>query len=147
MTAFTTFAVAGGTGSLGGKLVQELAAAGFRVKVLTRSSPPVVAPGAQGVTVDFASEQSLASALVGVDVAINALGQGSLQTDVEKKLARAAKAVGVKLYLPNSWGADIHQVQARSDPPLHAFIIPKLDFTLWNEKEVRGWQAHWQARC
>jgi len=135
MSTYKTFAVAGGTGSLGGKIVEELVAANYTVKVLSRSSSSTV-PNAQVVGVDLEDHKSLTEALKGVDVVINALGQPSLQSDVQVNLAKAAKVANVKLFVPNDWGADLHKALKDNVHPIHAFIAGKPKFHDYLEKEV-----------
>jgi UDP-glucose 4-epimerase len=53
-------AVTGGTGAIGRRVVQELVAGGFQVRLLSRSA----APGAEHVPVDLASEEPLGAELL-----------------------------------------------------------------------------------
>ncbi|GAA5977621.1 hypothetical protein JCM11641_006878 [Rhodosporidiobolus odoratus] len=95
-------AVAGGTGNIGSFLVSSLASAGFTVTVLSRSSSTKanLPAGVKVKEVDYASSESLQSALQGIDVVVSAT-QGY---DVQAEVAKAAKTVGVKLFVPSEFG-------------------------------------------
>ena len=99
--------VTGATGYIGGRLVPELLAAGFRVRVLVRrpellrDRPWVedvdVAPG------DAADEAALAAALAGVDVAyylLHSLVEGDGFDRIEQEMA---KGFGRQAKLARRW--------------------------------------------
>lgn len=97
--------VTGATGYIGGRLVPELLAAGYRVRVMSRSAARVRdLPWSHDVEVvetDAADAEGVARALDGVDVAyylIHALGTGSkfeiTDRTTARVFARAAKAAG-----------------------------------------------------
>ncbi len=98
--------VTGVTGYVGGRLVPELLAAGFRVRVLARHPDRLRdLPWHRDVEVavgDAADPEALARALAGVDVAyylIHALGTGPDFDDTERAVARtfagAARRAGI----------------------------------------------------
>ncbi|KIJ30354.1 hypothetical protein M422DRAFT_268113 [Sphaerobolus stellatus SS14] len=62
--------------------------------------------GAELAAVDYDSQTSLINALQGVDVVLSALRDGGLE-EVQLNLARAAKAAGVKLFVPSEYGRNI----------------------------------------
>ena len=62
----------------------------------------LVSKGAKRVTVDYASESSVKSALTGVDVVISTVGNEGIE--LQGRLALIAKEVGVKLFVPSEWG-------------------------------------------
>ncbi|MEL7977625.1 SDR family oxidoreductase [Isoptericola sp. F-RaC21] len=91
--------VTGATGYIGGRLVPELLAAGYRVRVLARHPERVAGRGwADAVDVvagDAASRADLRRALDGVDVAyylVHALGGGAGYADRDRDTARAFAA-------------------------------------------------------
>ena len=94
---YTKFAVAGGTGGLGAFIVKELFAQGATVVVLSRSAEAASA-GATVVAVDYADPSGLVKALAGIEVVISTLSHGGFA--LQHPLADAAKAAGVKLFVP-----------------------------------------------
>jgi uncharacterized protein YbjT (DUF2867 family) len=85
--------VTGGTGNIGSELVRLLAAAGQKVRLLTRDPAKAKAPaGAEVAQGDFDNAASVAAALKGVDKALmNAPG-----TAQELAFIEAAKKAGLK---------------------------------------------------
>lgn len=59
-------------------------------------------PGAEPVSVDYASKSSLASALNGVDVVVSSIAYNALKE--QEALAIASKEAGVKLFVPSDFG-------------------------------------------
>lgn len=54
------------------------------------------------VSVDYSNPESIKSALSGVDVVISTISGTAL--DVQGKIAEAAKAAGIKLFVPSEFG-------------------------------------------
>ncbi|EPQ51668.1 NAD P-binding protein [Gloeophyllum trabeum ATCC 11539] len=114
MSTMKHFAIAG-VGHIGEFIAEEflkLKANGrvSTVLVLTRRVPDgdetltkLSALGATVKTVDYASESSLTSALAGVDAVLSVVG--SAGHGAEAALADAAKAAGVKLFVPSEYGS------------------------------------------
>jgi uncharacterized protein YbjT (DUF2867 family) len=66
----------------------------------------------------LASQESLQTALKGIDVVISTLsGEGLFAVGGDIELARAAKAVGVKRFVPSHWGTDLRGLTS-ADLPL-----------------------------
>jgi len=111
MSGYKRFAVAG-AGTLGTFMVDELLKQKStgrvgRVVVLTRSvegHESLSSKGAEPITVDYTSPSSLQSALQGIDVVISTLGIPALA--VQEPLGDAARAAGVKLFVPSEFGND-----------------------------------------
>ncbi|TFK47283.1 NAD(P)-binding protein [Heliocybe sulcata] len=113
MSTMKNFVIAG-VGRIGEYVAEEflkLKASGSvsSLTVLTRSTASdnavlekVVKLGAQVTTVDYNAHDSLVSALTGVDAVVSALG--GYGHKAQYQLADAAKAAGVKLFLPSEWG-------------------------------------------
>ncbi|KZO93431.1 NAD-binding protein [Calocera viscosa TUFC12733] len=111
MSGYKNFAVVG-AGTLGKFIIDELLkekAAGKidKVVVLTRSvngNDALAEKGAKPIVVDYASSTSLQSALHGIDVVISTIS--GLAIAVQEPLSDAAKAVGVKLFVPSEYAGD-----------------------------------------
>ncbi|EJU01946.1 NADP-binding protein [Dacryopinax primogenitus] len=104
MSGYKTFAVAG-AGTLGKFIISELLkekAAGKidKVVVLTRSADNSFGD-AEALVVDYSSPEFLQSALKGVEVLVCTLGTTALA--FQEPLAEAAKAAGVKLFIPSDF--------------------------------------------
>lgn len=107
-----TVCVFGGTGFLGRRLVQRLAAAGATLRIATRSASPE--PGA--VRADVRDRPSVAAALAGADAVVNAVSAYVEKRDVTfesvhvhgaRTLAEEAAQAGVaRLVLVSGIGAD-----------------------------------------
>ncbi|KZO93430.1 NAD-P-binding protein [Calocera viscosa TUFC12733] len=114
MPGYKNFAVAG-AGGLGNFIIDELLrkkAAGnvHKIVVLTRSmqgKDALAAKGVEPIVVDYNSPDALWSALQGVDVVISTVaGRSGPVLTVQEPLAEAAKAAGVKLFVPSEFGGD-----------------------------------------
>jgi len=111
MSGYKNFAVAGG-GTLGSFIIDELlkqksAGKVGKVVALTRSvegNDAVSAKGGEPVVVDYTSPDSLQSALKGIEVVISTVGAAGLGS--QEALGEAAKAAGVKLFVPSEFGGD-----------------------------------------
>ncbi|KAL1858133.1 hypothetical protein VTK73DRAFT_7928 [Phialemonium thermophilum] len=125
---FPTVAVAGATGNLGVPVVKALqnAQPPFRsIVILTRK--PIAdtsgfAPNVQVRVVDYASHDSLVSALSGVDALVSAMATQFL--GLQDPLLDAAVAAGVRFFIPSEFGL------ASGDPRLVA------DFPLFTGKKA-----------
>ncbi|KIJ41708.1 hypothetical protein M422DRAFT_255326 [Sphaerobolus stellatus SS14] len=110
MSAYQTFAIAG-FGYSGAAFANQFAEqkdTGLKWKVLSRSitKPELQEAASQGaelVTIDYDSQSSLVSALQGVDVVLSTLRDEGLQ-EAQLNLVRAAKAAGVRLFVPSEYG-------------------------------------------
>lgn len=93
--------VTGGTGTLGRLLVEQLAAQGHTVRVMSRCAQPSAADAAlEWAVADLGSGAGLADAVAGVDAIIHAAsspGRGAEQVDVigTERLVGLAAAAGV----------------------------------------------------
>ncbi|KAH7102522.1 NAD(P)-binding protein [Auriculariales sp. MPI-PUGE-AT-0066] len=98
---FSSFAVAGGAGSIGAFITSELLALGARVTVL--SSKPVEVPtGVKLAIVDYANKDILVAAIKGAEVVVSAVsGPGMAHQPL---LVQAAKEAGVKHFVPSEYG-------------------------------------------
>lgn len=93
MTEPCTVLVTGATGFIGSRLVPELAAAGHRVRAMTRRPEAYDGPG-EPVAGDVSDPGTLAAPLEGVDVAVY-LVHSLDDDDFERKDADAARAFGL----------------------------------------------------
>ncbi|KIJ41707.1 hypothetical protein M422DRAFT_255325 [Sphaerobolus stellatus SS14] len=110
MSTYKTFAIAGfgTTGALFAKHFAQNKENDLKWKVLSRSvtKPELqdaASQGAELAAVDYDSQASLINALQGVDVVLSALRDEGLE-EVQLNLVRAAKAAGVKLFVPSEYG-------------------------------------------
>ncbi|KAI6133389.1 hypothetical protein EDD16DRAFT_1688977 [Pisolithus croceorrhizus] len=102
---FKSFAVAGVGNTVGMPIVKSLLARNTRLIVLTRPSSKKRFPeGVKTVPVDYSDTSALAAALRenAVDVVISTLSGEGLHA--QYKLSDAAKAAGVKLFVPSEFG-------------------------------------------
>lgn len=104
---YTSFAVAG-AGSLGSLIVSELLKQGVQVTVLTRGGNSKIPDSATTKIVDYSKPDELVAALKGVDVVISAVHGAGVA--VQPALADAAKAAGVKLFVPAEYGVVSHEL-------------------------------------
>lgn len=102
-----------GAGSIGTWIIEELLnykASGVvnTVKVISRSdaikssNPEFFTNGAEFAKVDYADEATVSTIFRGVDVVFSTIS--STVVDQQVALARAAKAAGVKLFVPSEYG-------------------------------------------
>ncbi|KAL1916002.1 uncharacterized protein VTP21DRAFT_6006 [Calcarisporiella thermophila] len=114
-TNYRNITVVGGTGGLGSAIVRGLLDTGAfsEVRVLTRSSQSEAAKALKklGATIveieNYFKQEDLKSALAYSDVVINTFGYNREDTlKVANEILRAAKAAGVKRYIPNEFGTD-----------------------------------------
>ncbi|KZT54961.1 NAD(P)-binding protein [Calocera cornea HHB12733] len=109
MSDFKSFVVAG-AGHLGVFVIQELvklkkAGKITSVVVFTRSNDShekILQLGAKPININYQNADQLAHALKGVDCFISTLTVSAIQ--FEKEIARACKAVDVRLFVPSEFG-------------------------------------------
>ena len=91
--------VIGGTGYAGSAIVEEAAARGHQVTVLSRSLPAAPIPNVTYLQGDATDEATLSSAIEGADVVVAALAPAAAAAgafrDVNRTIARLANAAGV----------------------------------------------------
>lgn len=109
MAAVHTVALAGATGNLGPSILKELLRAGFKVTILTRQDSQSASslPSLEGLSikeVDYASPDSLASALGGIDAVVSTMGSRAVPE--QKTLIEAAVSAGVRRFVPSEFGCD-----------------------------------------
>lgn len=111
MSSYKTVAVAGGFGTVGYEIATELLNAGYETRILTRSAPTdkkhlgLVNRGAKVLIVDYSNVHSIANAISGSDVVINALSYLTIP-DVElhaRVVDAAIEAKTVKQYFPSEY--------------------------------------------
>jgi uncharacterized protein YbjT (DUF2867 family) len=69
----TTVLVTGGAGRLGSKVVKELAATGYRVRIMSRKpQPPNVLSTTEWAQADLETGQGIADAVIGINVVVHA---------------------------------------------------------------------------
>ncbi|KAF9289830.1 hypothetical protein BGZ68_008553 [Mortierella alpina] len=121
-----TIAVAGATGTLGSPITKALLAAGYRVKILTRgtaANDKLTEFQSSGAIVvfDAFSGNNLVTALHGVDIVVSAVGSDFYSSQVP--LIDAAKAAGVKRFVPSEFGMDNIKYTKLND--LHPILVDK----------------------
>jgi uncharacterized protein YbjT (DUF2867 family) len=93
-------AVVGGTGSVGSIAVEELAARGDEVRVLSRSAPATAPARVSHRAVDLVSGEGLADALDGIDVVVDASNgrrdAEAVLVEGNRRLLDAEQAAGVR---------------------------------------------------
>ncbi|KAK8139027.1 NAD(P)-binding protein [Apiospora sp. TS-2023a] len=109
MSSITKVALAGATGNLGPAILDQLLAAGFQVKVLTRQSSSHTFPDSVEVApVDYDSLDSLVAALQGQDAVVSTLA--SLALEKQLLLVEAASKAGVQRFIPSDFGSNtVHE--------------------------------------
>lgn len=97
------------TGNLGPAILDQLLAAGFQVKVLTRQSSSHKFPASVEVApVDYDSLDSLVAALQGQDAVVSTLA--SLALEKQLLLVEAASKAGVQRFIPSDFGSNtVHE--------------------------------------
>lgn len=115
MSAFKNIAIVG-AGRLGTVVLDKLMSSGqFNVKVLKRmGSKSPINGKVKVVDVDFASVESLESALAGQEVVISTVASSALESQII--LIDAAVAAGVKRFIPSEYGS-ISTIQRRDSCP------------------------------
>lgn len=104
------------SGNVGPHVVKALADAQFQVTVLTRSKKPgAYDPSVKVIEVDYASVESLAAALQGIDALVSTVS--GTATEGQTILIDAAIAAGVKRFIPSEYG------NCTTNPKLEAFPV------------------------
>jgi nucleoside-diphosphate-sugar epimerase len=105
--------IAGGTGNLGGKIINALIDKGAEVRVLVRSSSDhkkvqqLEEVGCKVLAVDFAKQAEIEAACMGSSCVVSALaGLEDVIIDVQKVLLDAAIAAGVPRFIPSDYSLD-----------------------------------------
>jgi uncharacterized protein YbjT (DUF2867 family) len=97
----TNVLVTGGTGRLGSKVVKELTATGYRVRIMSRKPlPPNVLSTTEWAQADLETGQGIADAVVGIDMVVHAASSPFKHTrridiDGTRLLLEQARAAGV----------------------------------------------------
>lgn len=111
--------VAGGTGDLGGRIVNALLENGAEVRVLVRlaTDPAKIKlleqAGVKVITTDFSSVDQLTEACIGVTCVVSALaGMRDVVVDVQKVLLDAAVKAGVPRFIPSDYSVDFTRFPA-----------------------------------
>ena len=73
-------------------------------ETIKSTNPEWFTKGAELAKIDYADNASLVAAFKGVDVVITALGISALSQ--QDPIGKAAKAAGVKLFVPSEYGND-----------------------------------------
>ena len=106
-TIIKRVALAGASGNLGPAILKALLGANFEVTVLTRKDSTSSFPKASNlkvVPVDYASTESLTSALQGHDALVSTLA--TLALPVQLNLFDTAAAAGVRRVIPSEFGTN-----------------------------------------
>lgn len=115
-TTIKNVTVAGASGSIGAAILHALNASGhFSLTVLKRHGSEFNPPeGVRVVSVDYSSQESLTTALIGQDAIISALGHAALLDQIT--LADAAVKAGVTRFIPSEYGCNLSNELARKLP-------------------------------
>ncbi|KAK0665968.1 hypothetical protein QBC41DRAFT_231670 [Cercophora samala] len=138
MVSIKTVAVLGGTGNLGPSIVHHLLSAGFTVTGLTRASStnstPVYPDSVTVHKVDFASFDSLRSALDGQDAVVSVVGSPGVAA--QKLAVDAAVAAGVKRFIPSEFGVNTRKVRDRPIGRILREKVEVVDYLIGREGEI-----------
>eukprot|EP01116_Phalansterium_solitarium_P021937 TRINITY_DN7047_c0_g1_i1.p2 TRINITY_DN7047_c0_g1~~TRINITY_DN7047_c0_g1_i1.p2 ORF type:complete len:296 (-),score=101.26 TRINITY_DN7047_c0_g1_i1:239-1126(-) len=117
-----------GVGKFGGHILRRLVAeAKHKIVVLSRGArPDLESANVRVVQVDYASVDSLAAALTGVDTVINTTWRPQGLHELEINLITAAIRVGATRYAPTEWNTDTDRY-----PNKIAFYLEKEKFHAW----------------
>jgi uncharacterized protein YbjT (DUF2867 family) len=100
----TKVLVTGGAGRLGSKVVKELTATGYRVRIMSRKrQPPNVLSTTEWVQADLETSQGIADAVTGIDVVVHAASSPLKHT-------RQIDIGGTRLLLEQARVADVAHV-------------------------------------
>ncbi|KAF9957682.1 hypothetical protein BGZ72_001539 [Mortierella alpina] len=148
MSPSLTIAVAGATGTLGAPVTNALLAAGYKVKVLTRattSSDALAVYQSKGahIVFDAYNGKNLQDALQGVDIVLSTVGTGADFYHGQVSLVDAAKAAGVKRFVPSEFGLDGVKYTKLND--LHPFLADKAKLRDYIEKSGLEYTYIWNG--
>ncbi|KAL5117326.1 hypothetical protein ACEQ8H_004771 [Pleosporales sp. CAS-2024a] len=130
-------ALIGGSGSVGSHILDALLASGkHSITILTRTdSTSKFPPNVAVEQVDYASDESIKSALSGQDFLIITL-PGTAPADLHPRILQAAAAVGVRYIMPNYFGYAL-----ASDRPNQPLPNPMFNFER-HVDDVRAVASH-----
>jgi uncharacterized protein YbjT (DUF2867 family) len=118
--------------------VKALVAAGYSVTALSRTKgklPADLANSVKEVEIDYESSSSLESALSGIDVLVNTVGNNTLAQ--QKALWLAAEKAGVQRLLPSEFGCDLENPITRKLPVFGA----KVAFEDWIAQRIASGES------
>ncbi|KAJ6096631.1 hypothetical protein N7486_007377 [Penicillium sp. IBT 16267x] len=111
-----TVAIAGGSGSLGGPIIESLLSSAFEVTALVRAGKQAFFPApVKTVLVNYASHESLVSAFQGIDAVISVLSGPGLE--YQPAILDAAIEAGVSRFLPSEFGSNTY-IPLMSENPI-----------------------------
>ncbi|KAG8948711.1 hypothetical protein FRC03_000584 [Tulasnella sp. 419] len=120
MSSLQNIAVAGATGNLGTYIINALLSPTFRPKfgeiiALSRSATSdaakaLIARGVKVVEIDIQNVDSLAEALKGIDVFVDAIVSTPDTTTASSNFIKAAAKSEVKLYIPSEFSFDYQRI-------------------------------------
>ncbi len=109
--------IAGGTGNLGGKIINALLERGAEVRMVVRSDSDATKwatfeqRGVQVIPVDMSSVEELTKACTGVSCVVSALqGLHDVIVDTQARLLEAAVAAGVPRFIPSDYATDFTKI-------------------------------------
>ncbi|KAF4976005.1 hypothetical protein FZEAL_7261 [Fusarium zealandicum] len=122
MSAIKNVAIAGASGDLGSHVFNKFVESGkFNIRVLKRAGSESTFPeGTDVVEVDYASVDSLKSALKGQDVVVSTLT--TLAAATQDTLIDAAVAAGVQRFIPSEFGSNLDVPSVRKLPLFSAKV-------------------------
>lgn len=117
-----TVLLAGATGDLGGRILQNLVTRGATVRVLTRPETSTAriaqlrGAGAEVVPAGYDDPAALRSACTDVDCVVSTInGLESAIVGAQSRLLAAAAAVGVPRFIPSDFSIDYRGIRPRSN--------------------------------
>ena len=117
-----TVLLAGATGDLGGRILQNLVARGATVRVLTRPETSTVrisqlrGAGAEVIPAGYDDPAALRRACTDVDCVVSTInGLESAIVDAQSRLLAAAAAAGVPRFIPSDFSVDYRGIRPRSN--------------------------------
>lgn len=118
--------VTGGTGNLGGLVVERLLSAGCRMRVLARHLPESRAAGVEYAAADLATGDGVEAALAGADIIVHCAGSSKGDAEKAAHLVQAAKRVNVRhLVYISVVGADRIPVVSGTDRNMFGYFVEK----------------------
>jgi uncharacterized protein YbjT (DUF2867 family) len=126
-------AVIGGTGTVGSGVVEKLAGSGTEVRILSRTAPETLPPGASHVSLDLTAGDPAAH-LAGVDVLVDLANStsrpGKVLVEGTSRLLRACASSGVGHYVGISIvgcdqvGLGYYKAKARQEESIRTGPVP-----------------------
>ncbi|KAH6697516.1 isoflavone reductase [Plectosphaerella plurivora] len=136
--SLTNVTVVGASGNAGSAILPTLVKSGLTITALSRESSSATFPeGVKVVKTDF-SPESLQRALTGQDAVVSMIPIVALAE--QQKLAEAALAAGVKLFVPSEYGSDTTNEAVLAAVP---FFQAKKDALDWlkSKEDQMAWTA------